>query len=209
MSVTGIRRQATLVGSIAVLALWLACVPPTAAAAGGPAAARAAAADAPAETGLRPLAELIVQRLQISDQVAAAKFGTGQPIDDPVREQQELTAVARRAGELGLDVPSTVRFFSDQIAASKVVQKGLFRHWTQDPASAPTSRPDLGVIRAQLDQLTTELLGQLVATEQLRDHQPLCTADLLAAGVAEELTHRLDAVHRHAFAVAARSVCVV
>src|SRR3982074_1286456 len=46
---------------------------------------------------LGPLTDLAIQRLLVGDQVAASKFGTNTPIDDPVREQQELTKVRQDA----------------------------------------------------------------------------------------------------------------
>lgn len=45
---------------------------------------------------LVPLVDLAAQRVLVGDKVAAAKFGTDQPIDDPAREQQILDSVAAR-----------------------------------------------------------------------------------------------------------------
>lgn len=58
-----------------------------------------------------PLTDLAIDRLLVGDQVAAAKFGTGRPIDDPVREQQLLSQVRQAAGALGIDQAVAVRFF--------------------------------------------------------------------------------------------------
>lgn len=168
----------------------------------------AAVADRPTAAGpLGPLTDLVIQRLQVSDQVAAAKFGTGQPIDDPVREQQELAQVRQDAMTLGIDPDATVRFFQDQIAASKVVQRGLFALWTAHPNLAPTSRPDLTVIRAELDRLTTELLSQLVDVKNLQDGHG-CRFALAEARITGEIVDHLDRLHRRALAVALESVCV-
>ncbi|MGI5507855.1 gamma subclass chorismate mutase AroQ [Streptomyces sp. CA-106131] len=92
---------------------------------------------------LGSLTNLIVQRLLVSDLVAAAKFGTGTPINDPAREQQALGEVRQQAITLGLDPDETVAFFQGQITASKIVQEGLFAEWTAHPNEAPTARPDL------------------------------------------------------------------
>src|SRR5262245_46947283 len=78
---------------------------------------------------LRPLAALSAERLAAGDLVAAAKWGTGAPIDDPVRERQVLDAVAAQARQLGADPAATVRIFRDQMEASKVLQRGLHRLW--------------------------------------------------------------------------------
>lgn len=156
---------------------------------------------------LGPLTDLVIQRLQVSDEVAAAKFGTGQPIDDPVREKQELDAVRQSAVSLGISPDATVSFFAQQISASKVVQQGLFDRWTAHPDQAPTSRPDLGKIRVELDQLTTELLQQLVAQQPVLSHEFGCRIDLGLADATGELFHHLDTLHRRALQVALSGTC--
>ncbi|GAA4510609.1 hypothetical protein GCM10023191_073510 [Actinoallomurus oryzae] len=157
--------------------------------------------------GLGPLTDLVIQRLRVSDDVAASKFGTGSPIDDPAREQQVLEQVRNQAGDLGLDPVSATAFFQDQIAASKVVQKGLFARWTAHPEEAPTTRPDLGQIRTRLDQLTTGLLGELKATVRLRDEPTACTVQLAVATGSGAVLERLNALHRRALTGAVHSVC--
>jgi chorismate mutase len=145
--------------------------------------------------------------LLVSDQVAASKFGTGQPIDDPAREQQELSQVRQQAVALGIGPTATVQFFRDQIAASKIVQRGLFRLWTAHPHLAPATRPDLGTIRQELGQLTTQILRQLQSTQDIRRRIPLCRAQLLEDQWSGEITNHLDSLHRHALDVALKSVC--
>lgn len=152
------------------------------------------------------LTDLVIQRLRVGDEVAAAKFGTGKPIDDPVREGQELAQVRQDAVTLGIDPDATVRFFQDQITASKVVQRGLFALWTERPELAPVVRPDLTVIRTELDALTTELLGQLVRARDVQ-RGPLCRVRLAEAKVTGEIFERLDRLHRRALSAALASVC--
>ena len=164
-----------------------------------------AAPDAAGRLG--PLTGLVVQRLKVSDQVAAAKFGTDKPIDDPVREQQELAEVRAQATALGIDPDRTAAFFQDQIAASKVVQRGLFDRWTQHPDQAPTTRPDLNEIRVELDQLTTSLLQQLVATDGVRHPGIACRVQVTEAQLSAIVIDRLDGLHRDALRTALRSVC--
>ncbi|WP_211282477.1 chorismate mutase, partial [Streptomyces hygroscopicus] len=88
------------------------------------AAAAVAAPGGPVRASLRPLVELSAERALVADEVAAAKWGTDSPIDDPAREREVLDAVARQAEELGADPVATARIFRDQIEASKVVQRG-------------------------------------------------------------------------------------
>jgi chorismate mutase-like protein len=193
---------------IAVTALTVACtlsltISPTMAA-GAPVTAESPSV---ATNRLGGLIDLVVERLRVSDDVAAAKFGTGAPIDDPVREQQVLDQVRAQAAALGLDPDAATAFFQDQISASKVVQRGLFARWTAHPDEAPTTRPDLGEIRARLDQLTAALLQQLKATVDVRDEPISCTIQLALATGSAVVLDGLDALHRRALRTAVDSVC--
>ncbi|WP_326568087.1 chorismate mutase [Amycolatopsis rhabdoformis] len=156
---------------------------------------------------LGPLTDLVVQRLRVGDEVAASKFGTDKPIDDPAREQQELAAVRTRAFAHGLDPERTAEFFQDQITASKVVQRGLFARWTAHPEEAPTTRPDLTEIRAELDELTTALLTELVATNDVREPGTACRIDALEAQISADVVDHLDELHRGALRTALQSLC--
>ncbi|MGI5143511.1 gamma subclass chorismate mutase AroQ [Streptomyces sp. CA-106110] len=156
---------------------------------------------------LGSLTNLIVQRLLVSDLVAAAKFGTGTPINDPAREQQALGEVRQQAITLGLDPDETVAFFQGQITASKIVQEGLFAEWTAHPNEAPTARPDLSKIRAQLDQLTTELLQELKATLFVRGTLIGCAEELTLSKQWITALDHVDLLHRQALAAAMQSVC--
>jgi chorismate mutase len=157
---------------------------------------------------LGPLTDLVVQRLFIGDQVAAAKFGTGKPIDDPVREQQELDSIRQSANALGISPDAAAGFFRQQISASKLVQQGLFDQWTAHPDQAPTTRPDLAQIREKLDALTTELLGQLVAQQRLLRNSPVCEISLTLAQVSAEVFGQLDALHHTALTTALSATCL-
>ncbi|GAA3720688.1 gamma subclass chorismate mutase AroQ [Streptomyces tremellae] len=158
---------------------------------------------------LGPLAELAVRRIRLGDQVAAAKRSTGAPVDDPVREREELARVRRRAAELGLDPEAAARFFEDQIEASKVVQRGLLERWRDHPGEAPATCPDLAAVRAELDAVAQRLLYELAATERVRGAGPGCAVALSGARTAGAAVHRLDALHREALGIALRSVCGV
>ncbi|MCM3301748.1 chorismate mutase [Streptomyces pseudogriseolus] len=156
---------------------------------------------------LGPLTGLIIERIQISDDVAASKFGTDSPIEDPVREAQVLDSVRKQAEAAGVDADTAVTFFRDQITASKIVQRGLFDRWTAHPEEAPTTRPDLGPIRSKLDQLTTALLAELKDTEKVRDTSVACQVQLALAGVSGAAAEHLDPLHRQALRTATDSVC--
>ncbi|HEY1973364.1 MAG TPA: chorismate mutase [Pseudonocardia sp.] len=173
----------------------------------------AACAGPPAQTGpnaptdqLQTLVDVATARVVLSDQVSAAKFGTPSPIDDPAREHQELTEVADSAQRDGVEPVEATRFFSDQIAASKVVQRGLYQRWTAHPEQRPGAHPNLTTqVRPELDRITTQLLDQLRATIPIRHAGAGCRAALASASA--NAGGPLDQLHRDALSTALRSVC--
>ena len=152
------------------------------------------------------LTDLAAQRVAIADQVAAAKYGTPAPIDDPVRERQIYDSVASRAPGLGLDPAHAVRFFRAQIEANKLVQRGLYARWDAHPAEAPAGRPDLGRIRPVIDGLDTGLLTELAATTALRAARS-CPVDQLVTAEVVDVLHRFDALHARALGEATSATC--
>ncbi|MGG2465000.1 chorismate mutase [Streptomyces sp. RGM 3693] len=162
---------------------------------------------APAPVGqLRPLAAFSAERLATADLVAAAKWGTGSPIDDPVREREVLDAVAAQARQLGADPEATVRIFRDQIEANKLVQRGLYRRWTADPTQAPTTRPDLARVRAEINRINGELVRAIAASPQAR-RAPGCVPWLTVSALRVGQERHLDVLHAAGLARSLRSVC--
>jgi chorismate mutase len=107
---------------------------------------------------------LAVCRLLLGDEVAAAKYDAGIPIEDPVRERQLLEEMTESSRASGLDPAFIVRFFRAQIDASKAVQRGLYERWTSHPKSRPGRRPDLTAeVRPRVDAINAQLLQQLKA----------------------------------------------
>lgn len=140
--------------------------------------------------------------------MAAAKFGTDRPIDDPVREQQVLDQVTTLSTGMGIDPAAGTRFFRDQIDAGKVVQHGLYALWGTRPKLRPADRPDLTTeVRPQLDKITKEILEQLKATADIRGANHACDVQLSGAAVSAAQHRHLDRLHRDALNVALRSVC--
>ncbi|MEV3854864.1 chorismate mutase [Streptomyces sp. NPDC050095] len=172
---------------------------------GGAAAVPASAAPAP--RALAGVSSLAAERLALADKVAAAKYGTATPIDDPVRERQILDDVAARSAALGVDPAFAQSVFRDQIEANKVVQRGLYARWDAHPAERPTERPDLAKeVRPALDRITTELLDALRAATPVRT-SPACTPVLTATALHDARTHRFDVLHLKGLARALPSVC--
>ncbi|GAB3721090.1 chorismate mutase [Amycolatopsis oliviviridis] len=162
---------------------------------------------ASASPGFWELTDLAARRVQIADKVAAAKFGTPSPIDDPVREQQILDSVAAKAPGLGLDADGVVRFFRDQIEANKVVQRGLYAKWTAHPDTRPAERPDLGTeVRPVIDRLNTGLLTELAATRDARARRS-CDVRLAVTVRLVDAGRGLDRLHSVALGESVRSAC--
>ena len=186
----------TVVAGVVLASVWV-----------SPASASASTATAERSAGLGQLTELVVQRIEVGDLVAASKFGTDKPIDDPAREKVVLDQARASAIQLGIDPEETVTFLHDQIEASKVVQRGLFARWTAHPEQAPTTRPDLNEIRLKLDHLTTELLQELRSTTSVRHTGIRCAVDLTASSIVSGIQHNLDHLHAKALTGAVADVC--
>jgi chorismate mutase len=199
-------RRLTVVGVAvaALLAVSLATAAP----------AQARPADAPAPTrattkiaaGLHVIVDLSAQRVLVGDLVAASKYGTGQPIDDPAREKVVLDAVADLAREYDTDPDEVVAIFRDQIEASKVVQRGLFRYWDTHPSEAPTERPDLNEVRQEINRLNVGIVAALAEAEGERDSL-LCRVGLVLADLRVTHERDLDRLHARALARSVDSVC--
>ncbi|MFI9252814.1 chorismate mutase [Streptomyces sp. NPDC053069] len=164
------------------------------------------AAAAPTSSPLRPMASLAAERLATADLVAAAKWGTDSPIDDPAREQQVLDSVAAQAEQLGADPDDARRVFRDQIAANKIVQRGLFARWTAHPEQAPTIRPDLNVVRQTINRINTDLVRTLADTTAERT-TPACGPELVVAVVEVHHEKHPDLLHTGALVRSVASVC--
>ncbi len=155
---------------------------------------------------LLTLVDVAAQRVQLADTVAAAKWGTDAPINDPAREKAVLDTVATKSTQLGIDPVVSLAVFTDQIEANKAVQFELYSRWSAHPDQAPITRPDLGHVRPILDRITDQLLAELKATQQLQAEPP-CAVRLTEARHRVERTRRLDPLHQDALDRALTSIC--
>jgi chorismate mutase len=155
---------------------------------------------------LEPIALAVSLRLATADTVAAAKWGTPSPIDDPAREAQVLGAVAAQAADEGLSAGRVQQIFRDQIEANKEVQRALFGWWSVAPGAAPTVRPDLTQVRPVLDRQNPDSLLQLREQEAVLAG-PGCVPALVDAAVAVAAEQRLDPLHQATLARALVSIC--
>jgi chorismate mutase len=160
----------------------------------------------PQSAAMAALVDVVARRVEIGDAVAAAKWGTATAIEDPVREKAVLDAASAKASEYGVSPTLAAGVFSDQIAASKVVQYGLFSWWTAHRGQAPSTRPDLAQLRPALDQITVDLLAQLRATVTARIAAN-CGRQLRSAEIRIERDRGFDRLHREALERALTSIC--
>lgn len=174
-----------------------------------PAIAAPVAADTTTTAGtdagrLSGVGDLVVSRLALAEPVAESKWLSGKPIADPAREQAVVDAGVARARAEGVDPDLVTRVLRDQIAASKLVQRGLFTRWTHEPWSAPTTAPDLTAVRTQITQIDDDLVDRLAAVA------PIAAAPRCAHAVDAE-RHRvesgLDSLQRKGLHVAWSSFC--
>jgi chorismate mutase len=158
------------------------------------------------------LVELVADRLDTADAVAAAKWATAQQlraqpsIDDPGREAQVYDEMARLGA--GSDLPENWirQVFFGQIEASKIVQRGLVAGWRFDPAAAPAAPLDLSKVRPEIDRLNVGIVEQL-ATRRVDLAAPDCMRRV-APSVSGALTSgRVDALHQAALVRASAALC--
>ncbi|MFZ3002830.1 MAG: gamma subclass chorismate mutase AroQ [Undibacterium umbellatum] len=121
------------------------------------------------------LLSLMQQRLDLAQDVAMYKWNTRAAIDDPVREQQILDALAQQAPQYGLEPKLAQDFFAAQIIAGKMIQTALFTEWMSKSQAPLSNPPDLKThIRPALDQLTPQLLISMAEAQpvlQAKDSQ--------------------------------------
>ncbi|MET8752206.1 chorismate mutase [Streptomyces sp. NPDC004667] len=160
-----------------------------------------------AEQALGTLVRLAAERVMTADTVAAAKWGTPQPIDDPAREKIVLDKATARAAELGIDRASVQRIFKAQIAANKDVQRALYAQWQEHPAEQPTRRPDLATqVRPVLDRVDSRLLTAIQQAQPLLS-RPDCDVLLERTKATAVQAMGLDAIHRSGLDQALAHTC--
>lgn len=118
----------------------------------------------------KPAAEAVavrvLERLKLMHDVARWKWNENKPIDDPEREAKLLDGIVRKAAERGIDVRFARRFFEDQFAAAKLVQRAHFEDWTQQGQGRFADVPDLATMqRPRIDAATDALLDALANAE--------------------------------------------
>ncbi|MDV7246071.1 MULTISPECIES: chorismate mutase [Rhodococcus] len=153
---------------------------------------------------LQPIVEAVALRLTTADTVAASKWRSNAPIDDPAREEQVLASVTAQALDEGLDAARVHQIFRDQIEANKDVQRALFAWWSVSPGSAPAIGPDLSQVRPVIDRQNTRILDQMQEQKAVLAGTGCLPALLDAAGAVGQT---LGPLHQATLARALVSLC--
>lgn len=94
----------------------------------------------------------------MAQDVAAAKYDSGVPIDDPVRELEILESATDAVEARGPHQRIVIQFFRDQIEANKVIQRELHQPWRRHPEESPAANPDVvAEIKLKLDKITSQI----------------------------------------------------
>ena len=110
---------------------------------------------------LNQLVTLMIQRLQLSREVAWSKCQAGIPVADPVREARMLTDLKVAGRQEGLTSEEVTRLFLPQIAASRRYQEELIAGWRSGIDVPKIKSLDLATqIRPRLDKLNRKILRQ-------------------------------------------------
>jgi chorismate mutase len=159
---------------------------------------------------LGTMAELVVQRLALSQEVAAAKYASHYSIEDRVRERRVLQAAARTLGATGRRRDLGIKFARDQIEASRVIQRGLHQRWYAHPDEVPPVRRDLiEEVRPSLDSVTTLLMRHFKNLTDLPKMHRDSIEDVIDRQLAVTLpAPPLPRLYRHAALFALRSFCL-
>lgn len=166
----------------------------------------APAVHADPESPLIALIDAAAQRLQTADAVAAYKYRTGGPVDDPNREQQVIDAVTAAAATDHIDPGYVGNVFRNQIDATTSVEYTRFAQWKIDPGAVPATAPDLSETRATIDRLNQTMVREM-AVRWVDLHSPSCAADRDAALTAVAASRALDPVYQSALAYATHAYC--
>ncbi|MFB7053564.1 gamma subclass chorismate mutase AroQ [Streptomyces vinaceus] len=150
-----------------------------------------------AQKSLRTVVQLTAERVMTADTVAAAKWGTSQPIDELTDEKAVVDAAVAQAAEVGLNQASAQRVSNDQFAVNNAVHGALFARWTAHPAQRPAQRPDLAAdVRPALDRVDGQLLSAL-REAQLLLSGTACATEVSQEAAAIATEKGLDAIHRN------------
>jgi chorismate mutase len=153
------------------------------------------------------LVELVARRLALGQDVAAAKFASGGPIEDPIRERMILKSVYCALNGMGIYQEIGVQFFHDQIEANKVIQRGLHQRWRAHPEELPAVHRNLAAeVRPKLDRITAQMMQQFIHMDEVPQLRCARIEDMLDGQFfTRPPLRQLHGLRRDAAAIALRS----
>jgi chorismate mutase len=159
---------------------------------------------------LETLAGLVVRRLALGQDVAAAKFPDRQLIEDPAREQVVLQMAAGGLNAAGERRDLGLQFARDQVEASRVLQRALHQRWYTHPEEVPAVHRDLITeVRPDLDRVTADLVQAFANLTDLPQWPRGAIDDLVTRQFAATLpAPPLPRLYRHAALFALRLFCL-
>ena len=116
---------------------------------------------------LERLGDLLVHRLYLMEQVAAAKWQAYGKITDAPREARVIAASKKNAAAAGLDPSTITPFVVAQMDAAKAIQNSATKQWRAGK-SFPAPAPSLsGSLRPAISAVTARILDQLLMVQPL------------------------------------------
>jgi cyclohexadienyl dehydratase len=107
---------------------------------------------------VRDVAELVADRLELMEHVAAWKHAHDLPVEDPAREAKVLDATVKQARELGIEPNAARQLFSLQVSLARKIQQHRIQSWGEGNAHAGPLRDLDTDLRPALDGIGARLL---------------------------------------------------
>jgi chorismate mutase-like protein len=110
-----------------------------------------------------PVVALMAGRLELSRDIAWAKWANGLPVRDRMREAEVLERLARQGEAAGIEEPLVLHFFRAQIEASCLEQEAWMQKWRKGEPLPAGEPPPLDSLRKQMDRMSPHLLAEWAA----------------------------------------------
>ncbi len=134
---------------------------------------------------LERLGDLLVHRLYLMEQVAAAKWQAYGKITDRRREARVIEASKANAAKAGLDPETVTPFVVAQMDAAKAIQNRVTKQWRAGKAVPPPAPSLQHTLRPAISAVTAKIVDQLILV------RPLLSAEDQQASLTGRLTAQL------------------
>ncbi|HWK74896.1 MAG TPA: gamma subclass chorismate mutase AroQ [Povalibacter sp.] len=143
---------------------------------------------------VRDVVDLIAERLELMQPVAAWKYANAVAVMDAAREEKVLDETLRQAQHLGIDPQAARELFVLQIGLARKIQQHYLDEWNAKGASGQSVRDLDSDLRPALDRIGVRMLQgismslpEFERTDFAARYGPL-TARIRTAGVKDALT---------------------